>query len=499
MMLRRFASRVPFSAVFAAMLAGLAMAASAAQAEVSITNHATQNMTCSDGVCSPTAKRAYLNVKDLQKLLKHADIKVTTGAGAVTMGVDSPLSWSSGHRLTLDAIYRVEIKAPVTVKDTGALSIVYNDGGTGGDLLFINEGSVTFRDRNSSLAINGNSYVLAGDLAALAADMQSNISGFYALAADYDAAQDGIYTHAPLPGFSGTFEGLGNRIRNLSVQLAPNNTEGGLFSCGCPGSALRDIVLDRVAIRGADNADYVGALAGVSYGLVDGVRVSGSVRGGKAKAVNDTVGGLVGLAHGLVIDSYSSAKVSDGAVVGGLVGDLEPSGAASPTIAQSGATGAVAGRPGADAGGLVGVSGLSSGSEIIENAYATGSVRAAQCNACGGLVGSNTGAIANSYATGAVDAGGGTAGGLIGKDFIRTGEPERHLLGRGYLRHRRSVAGRRQQGRRSRHHRPHRRAIEIGTARGLRSRDLEPGRGHQRRLSLSPRQPAAAIVALRKE
>ncbi len=420
-MLLRFMSCLPLSTMFSAMLAGLAMAASAAQAEVSIVNHVTENMICSDGVCSPTAKRAYLNVKDLERLLKHTDVKVTTGAGALTMGVDSPLSWSSQHRLTLDAIYRVDIKAPVTVKSTGALSIVYNDGGSGGDLLFINGGSITFRDRNSSLAINGNIYILAGDLAELAADMQGNISGFYALAADYDAAQDGIYAHAPLPGFSGTFEGLGNRIRNLSVQLAPYSTQGGLFSCGCPGSALRDIVLDHVAIRGADNADYVGALAGVSYGSVQGVRVSGSVRGGKARAVNDTVGGLLGLAHGLVIHSYSSAKVSDGLVVGGLVGDLEPSGVGSATIAESAATGDVVGRPRADAGGLVGVSGLTSGSEVIGNAYATGSVRARQCNACGGLVGSNSGAIGNSYATGAVDAGGGTAGGLIGKDSSAAG------------------------------------------------------------------------------
>src|SRR3954469_9462717 len=86
----------------------------AAQAEVSINAHQTKNMVCSGGVCSPTAKGAYLNINDLETLLDSSDITVTTGAGAVTMGVDVPLTWTSSHRLTLDAIYRVDIKAPVT-------------------------------------------------------------------------------------------------------------------------------------------------------------------------------------------------------------------------------------------------------------------------------------------------------------------------------------------------------------------------------------------------
>src|SRR4051812_18313438 len=82
--------------------AALLMSNAAAQAEVSITDHATENMMCSAGVCSPTAKRAYLNVRELQRMLKRSDITVTTGSGAVTMEVDAPLSWTSKSRLTLD-------------------------------------------------------------------------------------------------------------------------------------------------------------------------------------------------------------------------------------------------------------------------------------------------------------------------------------------------------------------------------------------------------------
>src|SRR5690348_12284716 len=78
------------------------LSASAAQASVVISTDATQNMSCSAGVCSPTAKKAVLNVNDLTNMLATGDTKVTTGSGAQTITVASPFSWTSTHRLTLD-------------------------------------------------------------------------------------------------------------------------------------------------------------------------------------------------------------------------------------------------------------------------------------------------------------------------------------------------------------------------------------------------------------
>jgi hypothetical protein len=419
-----------------------------AQADVSISSKPTQNMNCDAGICTATAQSAVLNVSDLQIMLAVGDVTVKTGA-AGDIDIRRPLTWASTKRLTLDANKSVFVSKSVSVTGTGALTVTTNDGGTGGDLSFGEGGHIEFQNSASSLVINGTTYILADSLSDLAADIENNLSGSFALAKGYDAGRDGIHTVSPLGALTGTLEGLGNKIDRFRLHLATNSTEGGLFTCDCPGSVVRDLVIDRADIRGADNADSVGILAGESYGVVKGVRVSGSVRGSASKTVNDTVGGLLGSLHGEVIDSHSSATVSSGMVVGGLIGDVDPAGASPPTISNSSSTGDVAGRAGGDAGGLVGMSGLTDSSEVIMNSFATGIVSDNGCNACGGLVGSNVGSVANSYAVGAVNAkhcvacggmvgansgkisdsystatviaSGGLAGGFVGKDTSAPG------------------------------------------------------------------------------
>src|SRR5947199_7833487 len=82
---------------FVLAVASLVVCAKAAQASVEITAGATKNMSCSAGVCSPTAKKAVLNVNDLTNMLAAGDVKITTGAGAVTITVESPFSWKIGR------------------------------------------------------------------------------------------------------------------------------------------------------------------------------------------------------------------------------------------------------------------------------------------------------------------------------------------------------------------------------------------------------------------
>jgi hypothetical protein len=50
-----------------------------------------------------------------------------------------------------------------------------------------------------------------------------------------------------------------------------------------------------------------------------------------------------------------------------------------------------------------------------------GAVTIADCSACGGLVGTNSGTITTSYATGALNSTGGYLGGLIGEDSAPSG------------------------------------------------------------------------------
>ncbi|MCZ3374537.1 beta strand repeat-containing protein, partial [Rhizobium sp. AG207R] len=145
--------------------------------------------------------------------------------------------------------------------------------------------------------------------------------------------------------------------------------------------------------------DYVG-LFGVSSGLISNVGlVGGSVRG-----VNLYVGALVGYNYGSISNSYSTATVSGGGLVGGLVGRNY-----SGSISNSYASGAVSGSQ--EVGGLVG---RNEGGTII-NTYASGAVSGSQ--EVGGLVGQNSirGTISNNYAIGAVS-GFQYVGGLVGYD-----------------------------------------------------------------------------------
>src|ERR1051325_10505876 len=125
----REARREGFTMNIRVALCALALVAFAApcDASVTISTKATQNMNCSAGVCSPTAKKAVLNVNDLTNMLASGDVKITTGAGAVTITVESPFSWTSTSRLTLDAHYNVSFRTPVTVAGQGAVTITYND------------------------------------------------------------------------------------------------------------------------------------------------------------------------------------------------------------------------------------------------------------------------------------------------------------------------------------------------------------------------------------
>ena len=201
-----------------AVIATVLTFAAPVHASVQISSAATKNMNCDAGVCSPTAKQAMLSASDLESMLAVGDVKIVTGSGAVAIGVRAPVTWTSSSRLTLDANLSLHFYAPVTVAGHGAITLVTNDGGSGGDLVFDDGGNLTFSDLESSLVINSLSYQLVDSVAELAAKIAARPSGNYALAINYDASQDGTYAHPPVPAkFSGSFDGLGHSISNLSV------------------------------------------------------------------------------------------------------------------------------------------------------------------------------------------------------------------------------------------------------------------------------------------
>jgi hypothetical protein len=439
---------------------------SSAHAAVQIAAKPTQNMSCLNGVCSPTGKKAVLDVNDVANMLASGDVEVISDKSTLDISFDAALTWTSSHRLSVDAYRSIIFSKPLKVAGSGALSLSTDDGGTNGDLTF-RKGKVEFRNLSSSLTINGQNYLLFNSITQLAQDANNNPDGLFALAKSYDATGDGAYMQPPVPQLKGVLEGLGNGIRNFSLALQGDGSFGGLFGVLFPSSAVRDLSLQDVRIDAARaSAEQMGSLGGDCYGLIKGVTVTGTMVG---SGQQDTVGGIAGETHGTVAESHAKVAISNAVLAGDLVGLLLSIGRSPAAIVNSSATGDVTGGT---AGGLVGATGntveaisssfatgnvgtsLSAGGELggllgsggasisasfatgnvsasscaacggligssagsIANSYSTGVISAANCSACGGLIGANSGNIATSYSTGAVNASGGFEGGLIGDD-----------------------------------------------------------------------------------
>jgi hypothetical protein len=371
----------------------------AADASVVISSAPTKHMDCSAGVCSPTAKNAVLNTGDLAAMLAGTDVEVTTGSGAVTIGIMSPLTWASSHRLTLDAQHSISIRSTVVVEGTGGLTITLDDGAAG-SLNFYPGGSIAFWDTASSLVISGNTYTLVNDIATLASDVNANPSGFFALAKDYNASGDGDYGDAVVSTpLAGTFEGLGHAIIGLSFVIY-GSYDVGLFA-EIDGTARDLQVAASMDCEPYLNAAAaVGLLAAVNGGSLKNISVSGGIYCPFA----GMAGGLVGDSEAPAQIAFASAAVSIGGknvhVAGGLVGTN------TGTIRNASATGNIS--TGVAAGGLVG-----STAGLVQDSHATGRVSNSYGYQVGGLAGEATGTILRAFATGNVS-GKRQVGGLVG-------------------------------------------------------------------------------------
>src|SRR5580704_10963400 len=192
-----------------------------AHADVVISTNPTSNMSCSGGVCTPTASDAVLNVSDLESYLASGSLEVTTtgsGVQANNIDVTAPFSWSATNTLTLDAYDSITVAGSVTDSGAGGVALDTNDGGSGGALSFISGGALTITNLKDALTINGARYHLASSLKQLIYKIVAHPDGRYALANSYDARRDGAYGNSPIQvPFNGAFTGLGNSIANLEI------------------------------------------------------------------------------------------------------------------------------------------------------------------------------------------------------------------------------------------------------------------------------------------
>ena len=171
--------------------------------------------------------------------------------------------------------------------------------------------------------------------------------------------------------FTATFEGNGRTVSNLFIDR--ERWQLGLFGAVSPSAVIRHVGLIDVDVTG--NEAYAGGLAGINHGAIADSYATGRVSGTIA------VGGLVGSSAGSITGSYATVRVTGRHDLGGLVGMTS----GSAEIRASYATGSVSGRSdGLDAGGLVG----RHFGHLIAASYATGRVSGGR--SVGGLVGSVT-------------------------------------------------------------------------------------------------------------
>jgi hypothetical protein len=393
------------SVALAVLLAGMP---AIAQAAVVISSDPTSNMNCASGVCKATAKNAVLNADELVSMLAASNVKVKTGKRARDIDVVAPVSWASRHRLTLDAYQGVSIEGPVTVAGPGSLTVATDDGGSGGVFSFNGSGHVTFWDLGSGLVINGAAYTLVNTLPSLVAAISTNPSGFYALASDYDASADGVYTDSPVgTPFAGSFVGLGNAIANFSIDrelTGPPDVYFALFAQVNSGATIANLRLTNVNLFVVHNKNASAAsLVGSNAGTLFDDHVTGQI----GKAIYS--GGLVALNRNSgVIERCSSTVDVNGDWSGGLVATN------AGLLGLSFATGSVR-AAGPVAGGLAGVS----NSGQINDSYATGAVKdvnRSDSTGVGGLASTlQATAVTRSYSTGVVQGEAGVhLGGFVG-------------------------------------------------------------------------------------
>lgn len=407
-------------ACLAAMTASQVMSASA---DVEISGKPTENMSCSGGVCTPTAKKAALNVNDLAEMLASGDTTIKSTSQNPDIEIDAAVSWESASRLTLDSFHAIAFNKSVGVAGSGALTITTNDGGTNGDFRFFKNSHVKYSNVNGSLVINGNSYALAKSMAQIKRLIHRGHSGYHpyiALASNIDAVKynGGVLSVAP-----DVLEGLGNTISNLAISNSEDRSDVGLFA---DVDVVRDLGLVNVNVVGFGQDQRVGAIAGEVGGAVLNCFVTGNVSGNGPQSF---AGAITGANNGTISSSHSQATIAGetGAIaVGGLVGinAAGEQGQWNGLIADSYSQGTVSGEDSTMVGGLVGYNYGGS----ISNSYATGAATGGGNSFIGGLIGSNSVSdsssptISASYSLSAVSGGDDAMlGGLIGEDFAQSG------------------------------------------------------------------------------
>lgn len=221
----------------------------------------------------------------------------------------------------------------------------------------------------------------------------------YALMGDINAS--GIENYEAIggeKGFTGTFDGRGNRIIGLDTT---KTTGSGLANAGIFSQIGEDGTVKNVNIYSGNfsGTSAAGAVAGTNSGIIENVTTFGNtvtVNG------NGNAGGIVGSNTGTVddVEAIGSVIANNGAT-GGLVGTNE--GAINNSYSNSAVTGT--------ANGLGGVVGVNNGE--VSYVDSLGVTNGANSSKVGGIIGVNNGTMYSGYNESIVS-GKHNVGGIIG-------------------------------------------------------------------------------------
>ena len=241
-------------------------------------------------------------------------------------------------------------------------------------------------------------YALMGDINA------SGVSGYEAIGA------------GSANGFTGTFDGRGNRIIGLTVD-GKDTANAGIFDTIGTNGVVKDVNIYSGNFTGTAKA---GAVAGVNKGRIEGIVTFGNtvtVTGDNGNASN--VGGIVGVNNsgGTVDDVESTGSViagSSSAVAGGLVGTND--GGLANSFSDSAVTVGtnVTGGTSAGLGGVVGVNTEKGNVQYVDSLGVTNGGTTGSSNV-GGLIGINKGNMYSGYNESIVS-GNDYVGGIIGQN-----------------------------------------------------------------------------------
>lgn len=259
----------------------------------------------------------------------------------------------------------------------------------------------------------------------------------YALMGDINASDvQGYEAIGGTTGFTGTFDGRGNRIIGLKVDN--NNGNAGIFSTIGKGGTVKNVNIYSGNFTGTDTA---GAVAGVNEGRIENVTGFGNtvtVTGDTNNAGN--AGGIVGVNKGDnkgnivtnedgtitlepaeneqfatgIIDVESIGSViaeGNNAVAGGLVGTNE--GALGNSYSDSAVTSTFANNQ-AGLGGVVGVNTENGDVQYVDSLGVTNGGTTGSSNV-GGIIGVNNGNMYSGYNESIVS-GSSNVGGIIGQN-----------------------------------------------------------------------------------